>query len=104
MVKKYIHPGKPINIIAHSIGGLVALDVINLLESEGHKVRLCLSDSSPYALKIFGMHTFGNIYASDFEEKFLLDLITAMGIQDTEKVKNQNLKRHCNMVGSITFV
>lgn len=39
------------------------------------------------------MHTFGNIYAADFEEKFMLDLITAMGIQDTEKVKKSDFKK-----------
>lgn len=77
---------KNINIVAHSFGGLIAIDFIKLLEAKGTNVRLCLTDSSPYALKIFGFHAFGDVYSAEFETNMIIVLLNSLKIKNIEQV------------------
>lgn len=78
---------KKVNIVAHSFGGLIAIDLIKLLEANGTQVRLCLTDSSPYALKIFGLHAFGDVYSADFETNMIIVLLNSLDIKNIDQVK-----------------
>lgn len=77
------------NMVAHSFGGLVAFDVIKLMYKAGRQVRICLSDASPDALKIFGHHAFGDVWADNFDSQFLCRLLRSMDVKNIQMVPSR---------------
>ncbi|XP_063218658.1 fatty acid synthase-like [Bacillus rossius redtenbacheri] len=47
IVKENLPADGPFNIIGYSFGGVVAMDIVSMLEAEGHRGKFVLIDSSP---------------------------------------------------------
>ncbi|XP_065219447.1 uncharacterized protein LOC135844963 [Planococcus citri] len=72
-----------INVLGHSYGGIIAVELIRRLEKEGKRIRLCLTDSSPYAMKMMTNRSFGDVHQIDeFEKKLILNIANCVEFRD----------------------
>lgn len=51
-VKSNLAPGAPFRLVGYSFGGLVAVELVRMLEKDGHKGQLVLVDGAPAGMKI----------------------------------------------------
>lgn len=75
------------NVIGHSFGGIVAVETVRQLEAEGKNIRLCLTDSTPYAVKEMTTQAFGDVRRCDeFENNLLINIANCIEFQDQKLV------------------
>lgn len=86
---EYARKLQNVNIVAHSYGGLIAMKLISRLESQSKQnVRLCLIDSSPFAIKYMIEKTYGSICErNEFENTMLFKFLNWMKLDNVEQVE-----------------
>lgn len=83
VLKAYALDNERMNILGHSFGGMIAMEVVRKLENEGKDIRLCLTDSTPYAVKVMTSEAFGDIQQSDeFESNLLLNIANCLEFRE----------------------
>ncbi|XKL65005.1 hypothetical protein PGB90_005091 [Kerria lacca] len=87
-IKKHIPADERINIVAHSLGALPVVKVVERLECENKNVRLCLIDCTPTAIREVVITSFGDMTnESQFENDYLMKFLEFMKIRNTDEYR-----------------
>lgn len=86
-LQKYICHTERINMVAHSHGVPIAMEMARRIESENYDIRLCLMDNIPYAGVQLLMATLNYPEKHNFGDAFLLEFMRQAKIPNLEQCR-----------------
>ncbi|XP_017771571.1 PREDICTED: fatty acid synthase-like [Nicrophorus vespilloides] len=92
IMKEQLKPNEPFTVIAYSLGGVVALEIISILEKT-HQVNLILLDGSPAFMKYIIEQNMIITPDSEFETSLICILLSVyLPVDKIAEVRNELLK------------